>query len=109
MKGLRRVVIGSTFGGLLGAVAFFAVGGLMPSKSQAQSVDMDIHMTGYESFADKSVYVAGKCHDRGSTDVYLTDYESFADETWYVTDFSSFADIEICLSGDTQKWFEKAN
>ena len=36
MKGLARVVIGSAVGGLLGAVSFFAVDGLMPSQGNAQ-------------------------------------------------------------------------
>ena len=35
MKGLRRVVVGSAVGGLLGAAAFFAVDGLMPSTVDA--------------------------------------------------------------------------
>ena len=36
MKGLGRVVVGSIAGGLLGAAAFFAVDGLMPSTAEAQ-------------------------------------------------------------------------
>ena len=36
MKGLRRVVIGSIAGSLLGAAAYFAVEGLMPAGSEAQ-------------------------------------------------------------------------
>ena len=35
MKGLGRVVIGSAVGGLLGAAAFFAVDGLMPTDAKA--------------------------------------------------------------------------
>ena len=35
MKGLGRVVVGSAVGGLLGATAFFAVDGLMPSAVDA--------------------------------------------------------------------------
>ena len=46
MKGLGRVVIGSAVGGLLGAAAFFAVDGLMPSKVEAQC-----------SFSDETVSV----------------------------------------------------
>jgi len=33
MEGLRRVVIGSAVGGLLGSTAFFAIDGMMPAKS----------------------------------------------------------------------------
>ena len=36
MKGLGRVVVRSAVGGLLGAAAFFAVDGLMPSQGNAQ-------------------------------------------------------------------------
>ena len=36
MKALGRVVVGSAVGGLLGAAAFFAVDGLMPSQGNAQ-------------------------------------------------------------------------
>jgi len=39
MKGLSRVVIGSIAGGLLGAAAFFAVDGLIPSAADAQVSD----------------------------------------------------------------------
>ena len=35
MKGLSRVVVGSIAGGLLGAAAFFAVDGLMPTDAKA--------------------------------------------------------------------------
>ena len=37
-KGLSRVVIGSAVGGFLGAAAFFAVDGLMPSTTEAYGV-----------------------------------------------------------------------
>ena len=33
MKGIKRVVIGSAVGGLLGAAAFFAVDGLTPKDT----------------------------------------------------------------------------
>ena len=35
MKGLKRVVIGSAVGALLGAAAFFAVDGLIPTAAEA--------------------------------------------------------------------------
>ena len=45
MKGLGRVVIGSAVGSLLGAAAFFAVDGLMPSTAEAQSTKMSCRDT----------------------------------------------------------------
>ena len=39
MKGLGRVVLGSIAGGLLGAAAFFAIDGLMPSTADAHDID----------------------------------------------------------------------
>ena len=39
MKGLSRVVIGSAVGDLMGAAAFFAVDGLMPSTADAHDID----------------------------------------------------------------------
>ena len=38
MKGLGRVDIGSAFGALLGAVAFFAVDGLIPRTATSPSL-----------------------------------------------------------------------
>ena len=67
MKGLRRVVIGSAVGGLLGAVAFFAVDGLMPRDVQAGVAGVNI------------------------------------------VDYSYEADMDICLTGDIEEWFEHAN
>ena len=72
MKGLGRVVIGSAVGGLLGAAAFFAVDGLIPSKVEAQTygvhitssgslADKWIKLTESGSLADKWVRLQGKC------------------------------------------------
>ncbi len=36
MKGIKRVVVGSIAGGLLGAAAFFVVDGLLPKPASAQ-------------------------------------------------------------------------
>ena len=122
MKGFSRVVIGSTVGGLLGAAAFFAVDGLIPRTSKAQSVDMGVHVRASSSGADKWVYlktsssgadkwvyVAGKCRGKGSEWVYAKSSSSGADEWWYVKDSPSGADMTICLSGDIDHWFETLN
>ena len=59
MKGLRRVVVGSAVGGLLGAAAFFAVDGLMPSKVSSEM----IRRTG-QHYTGGSSYNYGKYYDQ---------------------------------------------
>jgi len=119
MKGLRRVV-GSAVGGLLGAAAFFAVDGLMPSDAAAQvygmhiqsspfGADLDVYLQSSPFGADKDVYVAGRSHGSGSTDVYIQSSPFGADEDWYVQSSPFGADMEICLSGDLESWFENAD
>ena len=82
MKNLSRVVLGSVAGSLLGAASFFAIDGLITRTSKAQSVDMSVH---------------------------VMDSTTGADEWWYVTDSPTGADMEICLSGDNDHWFETIN
>ena len=60
MKGIKRVVIGSAVGGLVGAAAFFAVDGLNPSPANAQLEDGD----------DVTVYLVGLETKDGNTVLY---------------------------------------
>ena len=66
MKGIKRVVIGSAVGGLLGAAAFFAVDGLMPRTAQADQLWRNSYGSPYSSggsWTDGS----GDYNDRSNT------------------------------------------
>ena len=121
MKGFTRVVLGSVASAFLGAASFFAIDGLMPNAADAQTADLgvnivssslyaekSIYLASSSLYADKSVYVGGKCSSRGSTDIYLASSSLYADESWYPASSSLYADMTICLTGDVQEWFEKA-
>jgi len=75
MKGLGRVVVGSAVGGLLGAAAFFAVEGLMPKGSNADTL--------YRSpIHDNSLY-GGPAYRGGGTTYYTVPDNSIHRNTLY--------------------------
>ena len=78
MKGLGRVDIGSAFGALLGAVAFFAVDGLIPRAATSQVSD-EIHQR-CEKAADYLDCVGTQTMDPGSMTVITQDGASVAEE-----------------------------
>ena len=80
MEGLGRVVIGSAVGGLLGAAAFFAVDGLMPSTADAQSTKMscrDTHSLYVQNGVKKSRPADAKYFLQVDGDVVLEKFEGF--------------------------------
>ena len=80
MEGLGRVVIGSAVGGVLGAAAFFAVDGLMPSTADAQSMKMscrDTHSLYVQNGVKKSRPADAKYLVQVDGDVIRKQYEGF--------------------------------
>ena len=80
MEGLGRVVIGSAVGGLLGAAAFFAVDGLMPSTADAQSTKMscrDTHSLYVQNGVKKSRPADAKYFVQVDGDVVREKFEGF--------------------------------
>ena len=54
MKSFGRVVLGSIAGGVLGAAAFFAVDGLMPSTAEAQYGSSTLYPSGSGRYGGNS-------------------------------------------------------
>ena len=78
MKGLGRVVIGSAFGALLGAAAFFTVDGLIP-RAATSRVSNEIHQR-CEKAADYLGCVKAQTMDSGSITVVTRDGALVAEE-----------------------------
>ena len=80
MEGLRRVVIGSAVGGLLGGASFLAVDGLMPSTADAQSTKMscrDTHSLYVQNGVKKSRSADAKYFVQVDGDVVRKKYEGY--------------------------------
>lgn len=114
MRAFRQLILGSAAGGLIGGAAFLGavavaqVYGFHVTTS-GSAADKWIKLTSNGSVADKWVRVRGRCSGKGGTWIKLTNSGSVADEWWKVTTNASVADMDICLSGDTDEWFEHAN
>ena len=68
---------------LIPLLAVFA----LPNSVKPSYADLGVNITSSSTWADKSVYLTGKCSNRGSTDIYLT-----SSSTW--------ADMTICITGN---------
>jgi len=105
------------------SLVFLLVGAwasLKPLVSIARTVDLGVHvesidvarkriaLANLEIYADKKVYVAGRCVGDGSMSIFLVDVYDWADEVWWIEDNERLADMTICLSGDIQDWNDNA-
>ena len=79
------------------------VSSFMPANAQVYGFEVIKY-----GIADKTVNVRGGCSGTvGLPTIELIEY-GIADETWEVIEYG-IADMDICLSGDIDEWFEHVN